>query len=99
TGVQTCALPIYEDPADQIPVTPSISPNPARDEITLVWPTTDAPIRLMILDMTGKQYNSYELEADTRGAIVPIDHLSSGVYILRSESGDNVWNQKLTVVE
>ena len=88
-----------EDPADQIPVTPSISPNPARDEITLVWPTTDAPIRLMILDMTGKQYNSYELEADTRGAIVPIDHLSSGVYILRSESGDNVWNQKLTVVE
>lgn len=78
---------------------PSVYPNPANDEITVSWPATDNPVSLKILDMTGKQYSSFKLDSDTQRANVPVDQLSSGIYILRWKSGDKVWNQKLTILK
>ena len=97
---QTIEIPLR--PADPSNNTeseePAVYPNPANDEITIRWPYSPDNTSMEILDLKGKRYSYHHLETDERGTNIAVDQLPSGLYILRLETGNKVWNQKLTII-
>jgi hypothetical protein len=83
---------------------PDIYPNPLRpmDDLTMVVPDTNQPVRVKLLDLMGKSYyeNTFlEGELSTATQIRPNQQLIKGIYIMVVEQGNKTTKQKIIVKE
>jgi hypothetical protein len=93
-----------EERSETATVLPDIYPNPLRptDDLTMVVPDADQPVRVRLMDLMGKSYyeNTFpegELSSATR--IRPNQQLIKGIYILVVEQGNKTTKQKIIVKE
>ncbi len=79
-----------------------IWPVPAANSLTLRIQTPPGKsVRWAIFDLTGRQVHPAELISMTAGTsevVVPLSHLSSGLYVLRLESEAAILNKQIVVV-
>ncbi len=71
---------VYE--IDQIELT--AFPNPAENEITVMWPQGITMDGVVVLDLAGKEAISLSLDNQNNQVTIPISKLSSGIYIIES---------------
>lgn len=64
-------------------------PNPANEKVNIFY-DGKAPGTLIIRDMNGKEVKTVPVGSDAATYIIPISHLSSGVYSVVIESGGKV---------
>lgn len=97
---QSIELPLRpaEKPGKTESGEPMVYPNPAKNEITVRWPVPTDNASMEILDLTGNRFIHTQLDTQMPITITTVDQLPAGLYILRMKSGDNIWNQKLTVI-
>lgn len=78
-----------------------ISPNPASGIVRLSFDLVEtAPTSITVYDMTGKEVKSYnrgELFAGSYFNTISVADLSSGLYLVRLQTGDQVATQKLQI--
>ncbi|WP_400192040.1 right-handed parallel beta-helix repeat-containing protein [Hymenobacter sp. B81] len=75
-------------------------PNPAKNQVTLQLATVaDGPVRVQVLDLTGRLVLRTELTAAGAEAVLPlIDRVSPGVYVVQvSGEGQPLTSQRLVV--
>ena len=78
----------------------TIAPNPAINMTTIRYTlATAAPVSFKLFDITGSMVKSYTNANPTKQGVIMIDTkpLSSGVYILRFDSGDYRLTRKLVL--
>lgn len=76
-----------------------VYPNPASSEVTVVLPATMNHAEVSIIDVLGKQVHRNTLESDiqnNRLRISTVD-LSTGIYMIRIKSNNEVVSYKLSV--
>ena len=77
-------------------------PVPASANLTLRIETPiGRSVRWAIFDLTGRRVHPGELismTAGTQEVVVPLNHLSSGLYVLRLESETSILNKQIVVV-
>lgn len=97
---QEIEIPLKEPdlPEENNEDAPMVFPNPARDEVSLRWPQTGHPVTLDIQDLNGRKIRTHSWNSSAQSATISVDHLAPGMYILRWESDDKTWNQKLTIL-
>ncbi len=71
---------VYE--IDQVELT--AFPNPAENEITVMWPQGLPMDGLVVLDLAGKEVISLSLDNQNNQVTIPVGSLSSGIYIIES---------------
>ena len=75
----------------------TIRPNPAREQV-LVSGLDPGPVELMVTDMTGRMVSAISVLYTSEGLLVPLDDLSSGTYLLRTDQQGSL-RMSLLVVE
>lgn len=69
----------------------SISPNPARDQISVSYTSTGSDVNISIIDMIGKKQFDKEISLSEKGLQnedINVSNLAKGYYILSIQSGD-----------
>lgn len=67
-----------------------IYPNPVTDQIHVL---TDSPIkRITLFNLTGAMI--IQAEGNNAG-ILDVDHLNSGTYLIRTQTTERIYNQKI----
>lgn len=66
----------------------TISPNPAKDNITVVFPLNASESTLMVVDMQGRTVIKQVISANTDQGDVNISSLPAGIYTLRVDAGN-----------
>ncbi len=64
----------------------TVYPNPVRDDLVIELGRTEA-LELVLMDMTGKVVNRYNLEFNTGIETISIGHVKDGIYFLKSIDG------------
>ena len=67
--------------SEEIAGKPKAFPNPFVDQLTLEWPVQAAPVKVEIMDVTGRQVLEREVEGPT--TILSLGQLPAGVYFYR----------------
>ncbi len=76
-------------------------PNPAADEVTLdVATQTDGPVRVSLIDITGKalMLRTYDLAKGDSQITLDVSQLPAGTFFVRVENGETVGVQKLMII-
>lgn len=74
-----------------------IAPNPTRTDVTLTLPATTSPVRVEVLDMSGRSLHTLTLPASTSSAQLPTSRFAQGTYFVRITSDDLNAVRKLVV--
>ncbi len=75
-----------------------IAPNPASREVNIEFPDAlDRTVRIQLLDMTGRQIQYFEV--NEQQARLDLNSTSNGMYLLRIESNQQVYVQKLMIAQ
>lgn len=67
----------------------TISPNPAKDAISVIYPLTSSEASLNIVDMQGRVVFKQIVSANTDQGDVNISALPAGIYLLRMDAGNS----------
>lgn len=67
----------------------TISPNPAKDAISVVYPLTSSEASLNIVDMQGRVVFKQIVSANTDQGDLNISALPAGIYLLRMDAGNS----------
>ena len=100
TGVQTCALPIYDDENGNDTVALAevsnsafrIYPNPASSQL---YVKSETNAQVSIIDLTGRVVK--EIETTDEITTIDINDVKEGVYFIMIQDGNNRIVEKLVV--
>jgi len=83
---------------NQIPEV-NVFPNPAHDylEINIEHPGAEQSISLQIVNLLGKEMIYKEIEPGKTDCQLPVHHFPKGLYVLRVESGEQIFVKKITI--
>jgi hypothetical protein len=75
-----------------------IFPNPVRDYLHLKLPETNpGAVSVYMYDFSGKQVLCLTPEALNEEYTIPVSHLPAGIYLVRLQSRDAVYNRKVII--
>ncbi|KPE50232.1 DUF4886 domain-containing protein [Chryseobacterium indologenes] len=77
---------------EQNTVSTHIYPNPAQDYINII---TDKKISVISLTDAAGRILRYKLEKSVPGYVIPLNHLSSGIYLLKYKEGETEFTKKI----
>lgn len=97
---QIIEIPIHNKPDGKVEKseTMTVFPNPAQDAITVHGLTAKEVVSMEIFDVTGKSCKVFEPTDRLSGMALNVRDLPSGLYILKVETEDAIWNKKITVL-
>ncbi|MCA6077904.1 S8 family serine peptidase [Fulvivirga sedimenti] len=72
-----------------------VYPVPVKQNLTVSWPETLRPNRLILLDLHGRSLYNEEIRSESNTFVVPMLSLPSGMYWLRLESDKGVYIRKV----
>jgi len=75
----------------------AVYPNPARQQLTVVLPALAQPAPATLLSLTGQVVRQWPLPARQLEAVLRLDGVAAGLYVLRIASPDGVYQQKVMV--
>jgi hypothetical protein len=107
TATDSSSVGVEGMPADLVPLSPVIAPNPVRRDSKLVFRTTKAgPLTIGLYDLTGRRVRELLLEANAPAGVhrVPMDGVSdqdeplpSGVYFVRLQAVEGVATRRVLI--
>ncbi|HET6992881.1 MAG TPA: T9SS type A sorting domain-containing protein, partial [Bacteroidia bacterium] len=83
----------------QTPFTISVFPNPATENVNLVFGESTGPVKITIRDMQGKRVFSKEITLDPASPDIRIDagEWANGCYIIQAVNGNKTGTQRILV--
>lgn len=75
-----------------------IFPNPTTQNVHIQWQEIQKRIYISLIDMTGKTIVEFN-DNNTNKFILPMHHLSAGMYFLKIETEDHFYREKIQKVD
>lgn len=73
-----------------------VYPNPSKGKVNIELASVHPTYKVSIADITGKEYNTYELTSNVKQQI-DLSGLESGLYFIQFTDGTKVYSQKLVI--
>jgi hypothetical protein len=75
-------------------------PNPAVSGVTVIWPETPSTAVVELFDITGRSVpgSTQNVESGVCSAVLSVENLPTGLYIIRVRVGDSAGSTRLTVI-
>ncbi|MEZ4686313.1 MAG: endonuclease [Bacteroidia bacterium] len=80
----------------KLPMGMQVFPSPAREQLTIRWEAAHPKARLEVLDSMGKLLIVSEMGSFQKEAILNLQTLPTGNYILNIKAGENRWSRKFS---
>ncbi len=74
-----------------------VYPNPVSQRLTVVLPASAAPLHATLLDLTGRTVRRWPLPTQQPEAVLDLDTVAPGVYVLRVAGAAGTYQQKVAV--
>lgn len=77
----------------------TLSPNPAKEEVTLLYSGLEDKNTVELYDLTGRNLVNYSIDTSDGSLLIPINNYPSGIYIVLIRSKNGIVGQRKLIIE